>query len=578
MDNPIIEKESSQVPEEQGNVWEKENYGGNAYERVTEFQLKRLLDKELASKISDKLPVEDGVFVEFGCGRGPVSKLLLEENNALKCIGIEKNPNMTNREDLTEDGFVIENVDMTDFMGLPDSLRAVADAATLENAWYATTVPSDGSRRYTEEEALFLRRTALVNVAYSLKPGGTLVISDPLEGARDLGFAGTIDFVRKELIARRSAGFTGSNALKTLLQEIFDPRNKEVRKYNQKITQEAHLFKNVQEIDDFIKSTGLFEIVESKDGDYLGHNALVVVKRTEKPVEKVIKNPNWQGVPQITGSTIIPTDHPEMGKMIGAYRIYGYTEGNVNPALPIQDEFDKRPDGRTIVLFGDSPNPLAVVSLNIYKPEDNNLEMGSIMESTESTNSIGDLIIKKIETKEDYSIERIVELRRFSTCVVGSVGVTPNEMAQFMKNAMPTLAEELKNVAEQEDLTAGLFITDPIRMRLFNYGLKNSDFQFKELEGFQLDRRSVENQTLLISGADYFLGQWQKDLSEDKRKLIDQLRAEIFEKDGSDWRRTIEKSSSIVDKELCIETVEEVLKTVPDNVKMYYTVWKRDKV
>jgi SAM-dependent methyltransferase len=506
-------------------TWKREEYAGELYDTVENYAVKRLFDEQLYQLIAHNITGKlvdyntDGrkpVILEAGAGRAPISKKFLENFYGIDCVATDKYPDMAGNTNNPNSNLPYLIRDLTDPLGL--DMADGMDVAVMQNSWYAVTLPSEGTRKYTEQEALMLRQMALANLASVIQEGGQLVISDPLKSAKQLGFGGISNFIQKEKEARQL--LNGANASnKSILMNLLNKKNKDILSKNKKLTNRSHLFNSKDELIKFVTSTGLFELeYVADDINYIGHNATVVFRRTEKAAGKTVKPEQLE--------TIVYDEkiHPDILEKIGKFRNKMYGNANVNKNVPIVDNYDVKNKGRVVCIRGKDIPDFALVA-TMQQPGRIGLELEQLMNSSENGKGLQRSLIEAV-AKEDAFINeklskgkkiKIAEIRRLASSLPKQFNMDD------YSNLFQILDENFGKYANEENINIVFYLADSIRKEMFNDA--NPRHKFRKLEGFKLNKEDIEAQTTIISGADYFLGRkWMKLLSEDEVELIQAVR------------------------------------------------------
>ncbi len=562
------------IEEKQGEkiIWSSTEYGGETYNTVTELSLKKQLDLQITFEVVQSIESAESnhfppTFAELGAGRAPISNIL--KSTGIECLAIDRNLDMAGPAETSQDKrFRYIERDLTNILGM--DLSEKVDVATMENCWYATTLPSEGTRNFSDEEALYLRKIALVNAASIIQEGGTLIISDPLQSAKNLGLEGIADFVKKEAHAARTLG---NSSWGNLVKKFTDRELLNVLKENKTLTSRCHFFKSEEEVIEFVESTGLFTLKKSTPYNYIGSNTTLIFERTGLEAGINVQ-PEWDKTIIFDGQL-----HPDILGKIGDFRKDSYTKGNVNRNVPRTDRFDKKPEGRVVVMSSrNSPQPIAVATMQ--QPGEIGLEIEELIKPLDTENEISledslrvavgkndPRISKALENGENV---KIAEIRRLATALDMQLS------RQDVKRVFTTLNEEFTDYAEKENLMIVFFMTDESRGRFFNMANRNT--QFKKLEGFELKRDTIETQSIIISGADYFLKDWRSNLEPDEVALIEEIRSNIH--NGETWKDILPQLTnppyiyeSAINKLFSKSNENSTTsKLVEDGVSVYYTV------
>ena len=263
-------------------------YGGKEYTEVTQSSAKKQLDLDIVELITQEckdscLNKQTPVIGEFGCGPAPVSSILNKFNEKwgeplYHTVGFDNSTSMTN-EIPHRNKISFQEADISDPLFssqyLSEEKNPVLDVVVLENSWYAVTT---GIGHTDKEEALYRRWGVLFNAWKMLKDNGSVIISDPLFSTKNLDLKNTLVGLKKELSSAISRGELDSS-----IKNIKNPTTKDVIKRNrEEILPKSHLF-DIGEMTEFIEKSGLFKIEYLKTGDYMGHNATLLLRKINNP-------------------------------------------------------------------------------------------------------------------------------------------------------------------------------------------------------------------------------------------------------------------------------------------------------
>lgn len=536
-------------------AWTKEEYAAETYDCVSNTATKRMLDLQIAHRIlTNTETLENPQIIEFAAGPAPVSKIL--RSFGYNCTAFEKNPDMTRSNNIH-----YTYGDLCSLSGI--STKEKYDAGTCINGWYAVTSVNENEQPLTEQEALFMRAFALKNMAMAIKPGGTLIISDPLASANDLDSSGVAKYILRELSNQRKLSRFPELPFFKTLSNLSNPQMQEALKINRALTKNCHFFRTTQEMIDFVKSTDLFEEeIRAEEGKYIGHNTTLTLKRKSSESEST------ETSVRIFKGKI----HRSVLETIGHFRKKAYAQGNVNPNLPLTDIYDTKEEGIVIVV-DNKKGESAMLTATMQQPGQIGLEMSDLMKDNENPNGdfvqsllinasrVSPLIFQALEKGQSV---RTAEIRR-----VASGG---ENNLKDSKTAFGILYEEMKKYASEEDITLITMVTTPQKAKLFNWAL-NGKTKFELLPGYSIRRDTSEAQTLLISGSDYFLDNWESKLEPKQVDLIKQLKENI--QNGDTWEKTL-KSNPWLDTKECREAIDELIQNAPDGINLYYTVYQKD--
>ncbi|MDD3663169.1 MAG: hypothetical protein PHT84_04860 [Candidatus Pacebacteria bacterium] len=531
--------------------WLEEDYAG-VYSRVETFAPKELHDNEIADLVADSLEragldKEESLIAEVGAGRAPISRRLIEKG--YECKAFDLNPDMTPSDNhLAYD----KNFDLTS-TELPQGELGKYDVVVLENVWYATTLPSEGTRNYTFEEAKVMRLISLKKAASLLRPGGMLVLSDPLKRTKDFGPKRVLDFLNFDQDARLSLRNEKRSIGKIMIEYMKDSKIKEVLKKNKEIMNKVVLL-NKDEIMDLVVNTGMFDdVVYSKTESYLGSNLLMVLRRNG--LEIGTSGQASLGEPIALRGFV----HKDILKKVGKFRREIYAKSNTTDNLPEIDKFDLK-EGVLVVYPNKYKLGFAAVA-TLQAAGDMGLDAEELMEPEEG--DFYQVLNAKIAEKSPVMKQALLSRRDINYAEIRRLAADNLGRADARK-FLNSLCEIFKQYAEENNIDIVLFMSDDKRFRMFN--LSNSEVQFKKIEGFHLDRKDEMFQTMMISAANYFFKDWANYLDEKEIVLVNTLRQLVV--NGDTWIDIIENHPLRSDIEAA---VRKLLQLVPDNVSIYYT-------
>lgn len=550
-------------PEERKDTWSNE-YSQEQYDLVGQTATKKMLDLQVALAVIKEKGQESTIKVaELAAGPAPISQTL--SRLGYICTAIEKNNSMTR-----DNGIPYIEKDLCSLVPDPGTKESF-DIATIVNGWYAVTTPEDsaGESKLTEQEALFLREASLSNMWSMLKEDGTLIINDPLISSQSINSEdiakGLAQEIKNQRLLQKSGllKFSWFKALKDTVTTFTQPEFREVVESNRRITQECHFFRSQHEMDDFIESSGLFTINSSENGKYLGHNVQIIAEKNADPEEK---RKAWTFKGKI--------NRPLLQK-IGEFRKKAYTDGKVNPNVPAIDDYDLKEEG---VLVAITNNGRLELAATMQQPGSKGLEMKDLMKLAEgSATEFTEGLIKQAQEKSPEIENAISKGLKIGVAEVRRLASERNDLKKAKKN-FPILYKEMTQYAEEEDITLITMVTTKKKARFFNHMLKEEEtFKgFEILPGYEIKRDNLEAQTLLITGADYFLDEWEKQMKEYpmQRILISNLRSQI--RNGDTWRETIAHLDAH-EQQQYEDAVNRLLDITPDGINVYYTVHQKSK-
>jgi SAM-dependent methyltransferase len=540
------------ITEEKTNVWSHDEYAG-VYSRLETFAPKELHDKEIVDLVHrlverDGLVEEDKVMVaEVGAGPAPISRLL--NQNGYECKAFDLNPDMSSVDFPVsyENGFDLTSPEIS------EEDKGKYDVVVMENVWYATTLSPEGTRKYTQEEAQILRLTALKKAASLLRPGGFMILSDPMKQTENFGLKRIWNFLEFDQKARLSMHQEGKTIGGIMLEYMKDPQIKEILKRNKNLMKKAVLL-NEEKVKELIISTGMFdEIVYSQPETYLGSNLTMALRRNGLELNE--SDISMLGTPIVLKGKV----HENILSWIGKFRRKVYSQSETTDNLPEVDNFDLK---EGVVVVYPSKNKLGLAAVATLQPSgDIGLDAEELMVPQEG--EFYNYLAKKIAEKSPVvkkALERgedieFAEIRRLAADNLGR-----GDAKKFLNS----LCEIFKEYAWEKDIGIVLFMSDDKRFRLFN--LSNSEVQFQKVEGFALDRKDEHLQTMMISAANYFFKDWESYLNGDEIVLVNQLRKLLV--NGDTWLEIIKDHPQKAEIEIA---VKKILNSSQDNVSVYYT-------
>ena len=574
--------QESQI-ENESSVWNKENYGGIEYDRLTDFPPKILLDYNLANHIietsKDYMEFENGepiMVAELFAGRAPISRTLKERGELnFQCHAFDNNEDMRGQNSLEW----VESY-QTDFdaseIDLDEREKEKYDWVVIENGLYATSISEDGTPKYTKREAEILRTIALQKAMTMLKPGGFLIISDALDNTGNFGLKRIKTFLQRDVEARKVLKRNEKGVTEVVWEYVTEHIKKstggdkkkasmiDVLKRNREFVAKAQLFTHEENLDLF-RRLGLNErVLFSQANDYLGSNGTYILRKLSD-IESQEDLPNQLG----EAITLKYPVHEKLLNLIGRFRRKVYKETKATDNLPIIDEFDRKEDGMTIVY--PNKNHIGLTAVASLQPNDK--EIGLDVES---------LMIPK-NSKDFYkTLEEFLygDSKKVKAALDKGKEISFGEVRRLAADDLPRsdliifigdLWRRFTSYARKEKIDIVLFISDDKRLRIFNRINHDSGAQFKIVEGFDLDRENEELQTMMVSASNYFFGSWEElereqILTKEDIANINKLKSVIL--NGNSWRETanqLDKSEDI------INSVEKLLHNAPSNVNLYYT-------
>lgn len=530
------------------NIW---NEYSNEYSWVESFPPKEKHDEEIAFLVKDLLE-RDGLerdeinVAEVGAGFAPISKRL--EKEGYNCKAFDANPEMTSKE---EGGFVYDkNFDLTR-PEISEEEKGKYDVVVMENAWYATTLSPEGTRKYTEDEAKLMRLTSLKKASALLRPGGFLVISDPLKSTEGFGLKNIYSFLQLDKEARRELYNENKSIPQIVIQYLKDPRVKEVFKRNKDIMKKAVLMEE-KEVDEMIEASGLFdEVVCKEPNTYLGDNITMALRRNGLELEGNEKAK--------LGETVVLEGHvhEEILDWIGDFRRKIYARSKTQTNLPKVDKFDLK-KGVLVTFFG--KDRLGLSAAGTLQPVgETGLELEELMYLeknggfynflSETLAKKSPAIRKKLDSGEEISY---AEVRRLAMDNLGLEG---------SKKCLKTFSSCLREYCSKEGVDVVLFISDEKKAKMFNAFV---DENFVKAGDFHLNREDENSQTVMLTGADYFLKDWRSYLEEEEVGLMGELQKLLV--NGRPWRKVIENHPMKSEIE---STVQKLFANAPENVFLY---------
>ncbi len=276
-------------------ILEHGRYAG-VYDTVTGLASKKDLDLTILDNLPELPP--GSKLIDFGCGPAQKAMALAEEGHTV--IGVDISSDMFGLPPGIEppEGFSFIQADLTDTQRSARQILTTlsgehADAGIAVNSFYMSTLPEETPGHTLEElqplpldKALEKRRQFLHTIACTLKPGATIVLSEPLGWGRELGTKGIANVIADEW---RAAGKLGIPRLRNIFRNLFSIDTWRVVKENKVFRPLVHLFDSVEQIKAFLEEEGLFEvqnIIEATPENRIyGSCSILVAKRTDVEVQ-----------------------------------------------------------------------------------------------------------------------------------------------------------------------------------------------------------------------------------------------------------------------------------------------------
>lgn len=564
---------------ETNSVWKEDVYAGTEYDRLEDFPPKIQLDYSLANNVVEiskafmEIDKDESIkLAELFAGRAPISKTLKQQGAInFECHAFDLNEDMMGKTipnwidsydtsfDATEINIDCEQIEKYDWV-------------VIENGLYATTISEDGTRKYTKHEAEILRTIALQKAMTMLKPGGFLIISDPLNNTSNFGLKRIKTFLQKDVEARRVLKRDEKGVLSVAWEYVNEHLGKgksnkstmiDVLKRNREFVAKAQLFTHEENLELFNK-LGLNErLLYSNENDYLGSNGTYVLRKLSS-IDSQFELPNEWG----EAISLKYPIHEKLLTLIGSFRRRVYKETNATDNLPIIDDYDRKEEGITMV-YPNRNNTGFVAAATLQPKGKIGLDVETLMVPktekdfyTQLTKFIYQDSLKVREAMKQGKVITFAEVRRLA-----ADNLPRTELITFIGD----LWRRFTSYCKKRDLNIVLFVSDEKRLKLFNHINRNGGAQFKKVEGVDLKRDSEELQTMMISASNYFFGDWEKlkrenILSEMDVYFIEKLKSEI--RNGDDWRSI---ALNLDDSNEIIKSVEKLLEKAPSNVNLYYT-------
>jgi len=548
-------------PKDTVDTWNGDGSYREVYGGLENYPPKKLLDKEIADAIihnteNNEEPILVG---ELGAGPAPISSLLSQINSErYKCEAFDLNHEMTLGKKFPfsyTTGF-----DLTD-PNIKEEEIGKYDAVVLENSLYTVSMSPDGTRNFTQQEARLMKQLAFNKAAAMLKPGGVLILSDPLPNTGNFGLERIISFLQKEqeAEAKLDGGIKKSSLAEIFARRLTDTRMKKILAENKNLMKRV-ILSPVDEMRDIIGKSQLFEEtpIRENTADYLGSNYTVVLRRNENRITVDPETGN-----KLDSSVIIEgIPHPKILNLVGDFRKKVYAQSGTTEQLPRQDKFDKKEGLLLVYLSRNKPGIAAAATL---QPKG---AIGFDVEELMSPDGLGkDIKFHKdlMEKLEQYSPSvgeaifygkdiKLSEVRRLA-----ADNLDRGSLQEFFKD----MAKKFNDYAEKEKIDILLFLTEPKRAKLFNWA--NGVTEFKKIEGFKLNRQP-EHQTMMLCAANYFFGDWKASLNEAEGHLVEEVISIVG--NNNDWREVIKGNEK---ENEYIVAVEKLFGSAPDNVSIYFT-------
>lgn len=536
-------------------TWGEQAEYPKIYRKLNSFPPKELLDRDIARTI-ESFSERDGLDVvlvaELGAGPAPISSLLTERDpEKYICSAFDKSPSMTQG---VEYPFEYDcNFDLTD-PNTPEEQLGRYDVVVLENALYATTMSSSG-RKYTEKEAEIMRTTAFKKAASMLRPGGVLLISDPLKTTENFSVRRILEFLQYEQDALHQLRDERKSILEIFLNKLSDKDIQRILKINRGIMKRTVLL-DEKDMKELINSSGLFfsEPLEYNAQSYLGSNITAVYRRNGKEIIR-------EGGAELGGSVLLEGGiHDRVLHWIGEFRKERYEQTKATTNLPEVDAFDRKPEG-TVVLWH-SKNKLTPAATATFQERGKmGLDVEHLMLPLEG--GFYEQLIKKISERSEKVRTKLAqggtlkfgEIRRLAT---DSLGQTD------FKELFRSMCDIFFKYAKKKDIDIVVFVSDKKRARAFN--MANGIAQFEELDGFKLARENPSLQTMMIPAYNYFFSDWDEKLTSDEIELIKELSSMI--KNGDLWTDVIKGHPK---EQAFEEAVRSLFTKTADNVGIFFT-------
>jgi SAM-dependent methyltransferase len=263
--------------------WKNVTYAG-VYDRVGEFALKEELDRQVFEQVLRYIP-RKGILVDIACGPAHISKAISELG--YRVYGFDISKDMFGKIDsrMHYDFFRgnLVNLDQGLIYQI-ESKDLLADVGIVVNGWYAMTAQE---RKKDKNKMEKIRWKSLLNMSKLLKKNGILIITDPLSSSRKLSLLNVISFIKREINAEIQTRLGGKitilkkiKASFVVLLRVLNKKSAKILQYNRQILKDSHLFESAEEMCSFIKRTRIFQVIETNDKLYLGHNILLVARKT----------------------------------------------------------------------------------------------------------------------------------------------------------------------------------------------------------------------------------------------------------------------------------------------------------
>ena len=472
--------------------------------------------------------------IEFMCGGAPISSILKKQNADLHLVGVDYSDEMSQRA--SENLSLFQKVDMSQRVDLSEH---ISEVGVVVNGLYAVTVPSEKNRLSVEEQHT-RRINAIENMANAISCGGYLVVDEPLASARNLSLVDQIKAAGKEVISRLTQQIKGNKDARSVgsfFQELRQPEIIQILRYNRALLNAAHLYESVEEMVEDVTHSGYFEIEEVlSEHSYLGHNALVAFRRTDKEIAKAETEVTDQFYVEILESDT--REYDDVIEQVGPFIQEAYSKTDVDQAVPVRDKFDSFP-GNLIAVVRDNKGEIiatARVHVPVIDKSGENYEYRGMemLEILKILVPIDNEVIEKasqawnenesighITDKMGVAIDESAELRRF----VVKDGV---DSQKVVRELFSSLGKKLK----LRNIRAICYIADDVRTRRFGSLLADVGIgQLNRLSGLGLRMEDPRIQLLCLRGYRYFLsrGEIRKELTVVEQGLLKKISETIGE-------------------------------------------------
>jgi len=549
-------------------VWSSAKYGGNEYDYVVQFAMKKKLDDEIILEIDNIIKNDEIIepkILELCCGRAPISQHFSKKG--IVCTAIDNSLDMFKQEN-TKIGFI--NADITSLNGglQFNECMPLHNIAVIENGFYALTLISE-DHRPTKLEADFLQKTAIKNIASMMSVGAKIIISDPLASARKLSVPNIIQFVISEFLASAEGTKNAFRLLLSTLRRLSDPRFKAVLERNRQITNLSYLRESHAEVSQLFEEDGYFKVEVSDKGRYLGgHNTWIIAERSEKVL--INNHITINEIIEFDKVYLISSKSKSLNVRIGEFRSKAYKDSCIYPKLPVCDEYDFAEGASFVVTGKNTIQPLGTLGLHTYNfNTPSKLEMGSLLHQGDYDEGDFEIsLMERVQARRPYG--KIGELRRLATNVALSSNLGARKWYEFQYLVFSNLFSEIYDYCCQENIEYLFFLTTPIMAKLINKIVSNKDVQFLNLPDFKLDRTKPENQTLFLLGSNYFFGDISTILTPQERQMFDCVKAILEKSEDNSWRSAINKEIHKNNNSSYIKVCEKILDRGTDDVNVWY--------